>query len=700
MQSRWSDEEALAVCAGYAERWGEDLALRTYSARLIGQEPSLVLHGGGNTSVKTTATDAFGDSVEAVFVKASGRDLARIEPEGHCGVALNDLRRARRLAAMTDEEMVRLIRSRLLDYRSSNPSIETLVHAFLPAKFVDHSHADAVLALTNQDRGRELVREVLGTGVVIVDYVEPGFELAKATADAVDAHPDAWAAVWMQHGLITWGATAKESYERMVAAVTRAEQFLDRKGGRPASVSGNDLDRARILWNSVAPILRGALAERSETDDRPALPGPVLPIIDEAILGFLASDGAKSQALTPPVTSDHLIRTKAFPLWIDGIEDSDTEAVRRRIGQEVEGYRNDYRSYVLQHAPTLNADVPSLDPSPRVVLIPGIGAACTGPNLREAKICRDITAQTLKIKTWIRGLGTYRGLDQSQLFQMEYRGLQHAKLRSEVKPLERFTALVTGAAGAIGAGICRRLLEEGCLVAASDLSAERLDVLQQELGSEYGGRILPVRADVTSPESVAAAFDEVVSRWGGLDFVIVNAGVALVSSLAEMRLEDFRRLERVNTEGTLIVLSETARFFERQGIGGDVVLVSTKNVFAPGARFGAYSATKAAAHQLARIASLELAPAGVRVNMVAPDAVFGDGSFKSGLWAEVGPDRMRARGLSEDGLQDYYQGRNLLKARVTARHVGNAVLYFLTRQSPTTGATIPVDGGLPDSTPR
>jgi NAD(P)-dependent dehydrogenase (short-subunit alcohol dehydrogenase family) len=176
--------------------------------------------------------------------------------------------------------------------------------------------------------------------------------------------------------------------------------------------------------------------------------------------------------------------------------------------------------------------------------------------------------------------------------------------------------------------------------------------------------------------------------------------VALVASLAEMKLEEFRRLERVNTEGTLIVLSESARFLEKQGIGGDIVLVSTKNVFAPGARFGAYSATKAASHQLARIASLELASSGVRVNMVAPDAVFGEGRFKSGLWAEVGPDRMRARGLSEDGLQDYYRGRNLLKARVTARHVGNAVLYFLTRQSPTTGATIPVDGGLPDSTPR
>ncbi len=700
MQSRWSDEEAEAACGRYEGLWGKDLALRTYSARLIGAEPSLVLHGGGNTSVKSVGNDAFGESLQAVFVKASGHDLAGIEPEGHCGLDLAYLRRARQLETLSDEGMVRLIRSRLLDYRSANPSIETLVHAFLSAKFVDHTHADAILALTNQEQGRELIREALGDGVVIIDYVEPGFELARATAEAVDASPGAWGAVWMCHGLITWGETARESYERTIEAVTRAESLLERRGGRRAEVTSAGLDRAREYWNELAPILRGALAEPSAGDDRAALPGILLPLIDEATLGFLAAEDGRTRALTPPVTSDHLIRTKAYPLWLEVADSRDPEALRAGVRQEVERYRSEYESYLGRHAAQLGNDVRRFDPSPRVVLMPGLGAACAGPNLREAAICRDITAQTLKIKTWAGGLGRYRGLDEGQLFAMEYRGLQHAKLGPAGDGLERYVALVTGAAGAIGAGICRRLLEEGCQVAACDLSAERLALLSEELVPRYGDRIRTVTADVTSPDSVRSAFDAVVSTWGGLDFVIVNAGVALVSSLAEMKLEEFRRLERVNIEGTLLVLAESARFFERQGIGGDIVLVSTKNVFAPGARFGAYSATKAAAHQLARIASLELASAGVRVNMVAPDAVFGEGRFKSGLWAEVGPDRMRARGLSEDGLQDYYRSRNLLKARVTARHVGNAVVYFLSRQSPTTGATIPVDGGLPDSTPR
>jgi NAD(P)-dependent dehydrogenase (short-subunit alcohol dehydrogenase family) len=267
-------------------------------------------------------------------------------------------------------------------------------------------------------------------------------------------------------------------------------------------------------------------------------------------------------------------------------------------------------------------------------------------------------------------------------------------------PLPAHVSLVTGAAGAIGAGLCRGLLEAGSHVAATDLPGERLDSLVAELREIDPDRVLGVPLDVTDPASVAAGLETIVAAWGGVDLAVINAGVALVAPLAELELEAFRRLERINVEGTLLVLQEMARHFQRQGTGGDIVLISTKNVFAPGASFGAYSATKAAAHQLARIASLEMAPLGVRVNMVAPDAVFGEAGRKSGLWQTVGPDRMRARGLDEQGLEDYYRSRNLLKARVTPEHVARAVLFFATRQTPTTGATIPVDGGLPDATPR
>lgn len=267
-------------------------------------------------------------------------------------------------------------------------------------------------------------------------------------------------------------------------------------------------------------------------------------------------------------------------------------------------------------------------------------------------------------------------------------------------PLGDRVALVTGAAGAIGFGICRRFLEAGARVAATDLPGERLDRLVAELGESGPRRVMGAAMDVTDPASVAGAFAEVARRWGGVDLVVVNAGIAMVSPLLEMDLDAFRKLEKVNVEGALLTLAEAGRQMKRQGTGGDIVVVSTKNVPCPGAGFGAYSSTKAACHQLGRIASLELAEYDIRVNMVAPDAVFSGGEFKSGLWEEVGPGRMQARGLDEHGLHEYYRNRNLLKARVTARHVANAALFFATRQTPTTGATIPVDGGLPDATPR
>ena len=297
--------------------------------------------------------------------------------------------------------------------------------------------------------------------------------------------------------------------------------------------------------------------------------------------------------------------------------------------------------------------------------------------------------------------GTYEGLADKQIFAMEYYALQQAKLDTkQPDSLAGSISLITGAAGAIGAGICRELLANGCHVAATDLPGDPLNSLVAELAKKYPGRVIAVPMDVGNPEGVAEAFGQVIDTWGGLDMVIINAGLAYVCSLEEMSIKAFQRLQKVNTEGTLNLLSESGRLMKKQGTGGDIILISTKNVFSPGANFGAYSATKAAAHQLARIASLEMAPMDVRVNMVAPDAVFSEGSRKSGLWAEVGPDRMKARGLDEAGLESYYQNRNLLKAAVTAKHVANAVLYFVTRQSPTTGATIPVDGGLPDATPR
>jgi len=267
-------------------------------------------------------------------------------------------------------------------------------------------------------------------------------------------------------------------------------------------------------------------------------------------------------------------------------------------------------------------------------------------------------------------------------------------------PLQNKVALVTGAAGAIGYGICKGLLENGCFLAATDLAGKKLDDFVADLKQDFPEQVIGIAIDVTDKTSLAEGFAKMIRTWGGIDIVVLNAGIPLVCHLTDMDLEAFRKLEKVNVEGAMLTLSEAGRHFIRQGIGGDIIIISTKNVPSPGAGFGAYSATKAACHQLGRIASIELAQYDIRVNMVAPDAVFAEGKYRSGLWEEIGPDRMKARGLDEKQLQEYYKNRNLLKAKVTGRHVANAVLFFATRQTPTTGATIPVDGGLPDATPR
>ena len=702
MKSQWSDEEASRLVAQYAPRWGEDLALRTYSSRLVGAEESLVLHGGGNTSVKGYATNVLGERVPALYVKASGYNLVDIEPEGHSAVDLEFLKRLRVLADLSDAAMADEFRAHLFNPHAPTPSIETLAHAFLPHQFIDHTHADAMLALTNQSEAAKRVEEALGENVIILDYVKPGFKLAKAAAAAYESRPGSKAMVWMRHGLVTWGTTARDSYEATIELVTQAEKYLAERATRPLLVQiSTPISAAEKRLVTVAPLVRGLLAEPSGDADRPYRRVILQSLTDRDTLDFVDSDRGKQIALSPPLTSDHLIRTKALPLWLDSPAYNDLARLRQQLATAVHEYTAAYKAYIERNSAHLPEGLATFDPLPRVLLLPGLGAICSGKDVQAAKIARDITAHTLAVKAQVAAMGTYEGLDESHLFEMEYHTLQHAKLaeRSEL-PLAREVAVITGAAGAIGSAIAQGLLENGCHVAVTDLPGQALESLATDLKGTFGDRVLGVAVDVTDAASVAQGFETIIKTWGGVDLVIINAGIALVSSLEEMKLEVFQKLERVNIEGTLLMLSEAGRHFKYQGTGGDVVMISTKNVFAPGAKFGAYSATKAAAHQLARIASLEMAEIGVRVNMVSPDAVFSHGTRKSGLWAEVGPDRMRARGLDEKGLEEYYQKRNLLKARVTGEHVAKAVLFFATRQTPTTGATIPVDGGLPDSTPR
>ena len=698
MKSLWDDAEASAFIDRFSPESNRDVALRTYTSRLLGRDPSLVLHGGGNTSVKTELPDRVtGDLIEVLCVKGSGWDLVDIEPPGLPAVRLDPMRRLRGVERLSDEEMVNQIRTQLLDVSSPTPSVETLLHAFLPQRFVDHTHADAILVLTNQVDGDAMIREAMGEEVPLLPWIMPGHPLAEAVADAVEQHPNCPGVVLLHHGIFSFGEDARESYEWMIKLCDRAEHFATRRTASvPAMLSGPESQVSPSALDEILPVVRGALAwgegeslQRLIVDLRSA---------PDLVAFSRHSDARVVVSETGPLTPDHVIRTKGPYLFLSESEARDPGAVREAVGR----YAERYEAYFQEHASRLSDSLVMLDPHPRVVVVEGLGVLAFGADAGAAAIAGDLAEQTLRAKALAQAVGGYASLPPAELFEMEYWSLEQAKLGRKTPPaLSGQIALVTGAAGAIGCGIAEELLSAGAHVVISDRDGNRLDVVKERLQERYGAkRLHSVEMDVTDAESVEDALSACIARFGGIDLLVPNAGIAHVSSLSEMDIEAFRRVVDVNLTGTMLVIRAAARIFERQGTGGNVVVQASKNVFAPGAKFGAYSASKAGAAQIAKVAALELAPLGVRVNSINADAVFGDEEVPSGLWAEVGPDRMRARGLDPDGLRAFYRERSLLKVSVTPAHVGRAVVFFATGQIPTTGAVLPVDGGIAEAFPR
>jgi rhamnulose-1-phosphate aldolase/alcohol dehydrogenase len=707
MESRWSDPEAAEYIERFAPRWGEELALRVYTSRLIGRDPDLVMHGGGNTSLKGTVRTLVGDDTEALFVKGSGWDLDAIEPPGLPAVDLGHLRRLRALSELSDEEMVNQLRTHLFDAGAPNPSVETLLHAFLPHRFIDHTHADIALVLTNQppDEADAMVREAFGPRWGIVPYVMPGFALAKLAADIFEHDAAVEGLVLLNHGLFTFADDARTAYERMITGVDRAERFVRaRARERPPIGRGARLETAPAEAAArLAPALRGALAEPSGTGGDRVFRRMVLEYrASEEALEILASSDAADIAGANPLTPDHVIRTKGQALLLPAdLPLDDAVALRARLDGAVAGYREAYDGYFAANCGRARSKVTKLDTFPRVILVPGVGVFTAGRSKQDARIAADITEHTLRAKALGNAIGRYTALSDGDLFDMEYWSLEQAKLgKAKEPPLAGQVALVSGAAGAIGFAICRKLIEAGAHVVVTDVARDRVDAAVGDLDPKRRGLAAGALMDVTQEASVAAAFAETSRLYGGIDIVVLNAGVAHVSPIESTDAGAFRRVMDVNLVGYFLVLREAIALLKRQGTGGNVIVNSSKNVFGPGADFGTYSASKAGAHQLGKVAALELAAAGIRVNMVNADAVFGDAKRPSGLWQEVGPARARSRGLEPDALQGYYRERNLLKTTITGEHVGNAVVFFASNLTPTTGATLPVDGGVAEAFPR
>ena len=699
MESRYDPAEAARVVARLSPRVSSLLALRTYSARLIGSDPALVLHGGGNTSVKATATTALGDAIDVIHVKGSGWDLATIEPPGHPAVRLEPLRRLRALESLSDEAMVNELRTGLVDASSPTPSVETLLHAFLPARFVDHTHADAILALADQPDAERIFASLFGPGLVWIPYVMPGFALAKRCADAYErtaAHAVPVVMVLEKHGIFTWGETAQESYERMVAAVTSAERYAaDHRGSAAAKASvrgaaasplpGRGLEAVAFL-----PRLRGLLAKLAGgTSER-------CPIVrtrsTPAILAFLERPDAVRLVSRGCVTPDHVLRTKPEALLLPEPAYVDVHRLAAQIEAAVAEYAIRYRAYFDEMCRTRQVTRTPLDPWPRVVLMPGLGMCSVGSTAREADVALDVYEHTLSVMATAADVGDYQPCSRADLFDVEYWSLEQAKIKpAVVQPMSMCVALVTGAAGGIGRATATRMVAAGAHVALVDRDREALASAFDAVAATGKDRVLQVVADVRDAASVDAAVARTVAEWGGIDVVVSNAGTApegqLDTSAGEVALRD--SLD-INCLSHAHLARAAVAVMTAQGRGGCLLFNASKSAFNPGPGFGPYAIAKSALVALMRQLAVDLGARGIRSNAVNADRI------RTGLFAGgVVESRASARGVS---VEQYFRA-NLLGREVTTDDVADAFVYLATARS-TTGCVVTVDGGNAAAFPR
>jgi rhamnose utilization protein RhaD (predicted bifunctional aldolase and dehydrogenase)/NAD(P)-dependent dehydrogenase (short-subunit alcohol dehydrogenase family) len=678
MKSEWADRDAEAAVGRYArEGVARDLALRIYTTRLLGRNPKLVLHGGGNASVKLRAADLNGDEAEVLYVKGSGADMAGIEPGGLPAVRLDPLRKLRTRETLSDDDFARLPRANLIDPAAPAPSVELLLHAFMPAKFIDHTHAAAVLSLTDQPNGAELCRETFGARMGIVPYVMPGFGLARKAAQVFDAKPDVEGLILLKHGIFTFGADAREAYERMIEMVTRAEERLAR--GRKAFAAAK-LPQQIATVTQVAPIIRGACSLK---DDK------IEGAWTRFILDFRASDtitafvnGAElaRYAQAGVVTPDHTIRTKNWPLIVPTPEAGKLADFRQNARAAVASFIGKYQTYFeTNNARTGGARKP-LDPLPRVVLVPGLGLFGLGRSAKDARIAADIAEAAVETISDAEAIGRFKSISEADMFDMEYWPPEQAKLAAmNSKPLAGQTAAVTGAGGAIGAATAQAFAQAGAEVALLDVNLDAA----VERARTIGGAAVPVRCDVTDAASVCAAFDQVVAAFGGLDIVVSNAGTAPQGKIGEVDEEILRDSFEINFYGHQRVAQAAVKIMQTQGSGGCLLFNVSKQAVNPGANFGPYGLPKAATLLLVRQYALEYGADGIRANAVNADRI------RSGLMTEdFIKQRAQARGVSET---DYMRG-NLLGREVTADDVAQAFLHQALALKTTADVTT-VDGG-------
>jgi len=671
----WSDQEAQRTVEQYAQQGANaDLALRVYTTRLLGRDPSLVLHGGGNTSVKTTVPDQLGRPTEVLCVKGSGWDMGEIEPAGLPAVRLAPIVELRALTSLSDEDMVNVQRCNLLDSSAPNPSVETLLHAFLPHKFIDHTHSIAVLSVSDQPDGDKLCREIYGKTMGYVPYIMPGFLLAKKAAEVFEADTSVHGLILEKHGIFTFGDTAKQAYERMIENVSLAEVRLQ-KNRRPVFET-IALPKRIATPAMVAPILRGHLAT-CDTGKPPQR--MVFEFRTNAnVLNYVNGKDIARYSQVGVVTPDHTIRTKNWPLIVNAPDADDLDAFRKAAKLACDSFVTRYHAYFAKHNQRQNPKKVELDPLPRVILVPGLGLFGVGATMSAATIAADIAENTIQTITDAEAIGRYACVSEADMFDLEYWSLEQAKLGKGKEPrLARHVVVVTGGASGIGRATAQAFKREGAEVAILDLSGDALTATMKSL------KCAGIHCDVTKPDSVKDAFAKVVQTYGGVDIVVSNAGRAWQGKIGTVDESILRDSFELNFYGHQRVAQAAVDVMTTQGFGGVLLFNISKQALNPGPNFGPYGLPKSAALALMRQYAIDHGADGVRANAVNADRI------RSGLLTEsMIADRSKARGISAQE----YMGGNLLAREVTAEDVAQAFVTLALAEK-TTGAILTVDGG-------
>ncbi|MFD2117336.1 bifunctional aldolase/short-chain dehydrogenase [Paenibacillus yanchengensis] len=683
VQSLWNKEVANNLQAGLNEL--------VYRSNIIGEDRRVCNFGGGNTSSKVIEQDFRGRDVEVMYVKGSGSDLASMKASNFTGLRMDDIRPLFERSEMSDEDMVAYLANCMIDAKHPRASIETLLHAFLPFKHVDHTHPDAIISLCCADNGKELAKEIFGDRFVWVPYVRPGFTLSKMIAEGVLANPQAECVLMEKHGLVTWGETSEETYAQTIKIINEAEQFIEARVQVDKIFGGKKYDALapevrRNVAAQVMPVIRGAVSDEKLM---------ILSYDDEAdVLAFASGRDSAQLSQVGAACPDHLVHTKVVPLFIDWVPNADDiEGLKEKLVAGVASYKEQYKQYFERNK---NEGDVMFEAAPRVIIIPGVGMINTGKSWFMSQVSGALFHRAIAVMRGATALGNFVSLSENESFNVEYWPLELYKLSLAPAEAEfsRKVAFITGGAGGIGSATARRLVAEGAHVVLADLNLEGAQNIANEINEQYGqNRAIAVKVDVTSEELVQAAYNEAAIAYGGVDTIVNNAGLATSSPFDETSLKEWNLNMNVLGTGYFLVAREAFKLMKQQGVGGNMVFIGSKNSVYAGKNASAYSAAKALEAHLARCIAAEGGEFGIRVNTILPDAILQGSAIWNGNWRN---ERAAAYGIEPDQLEEYYRKRTTLQVNIYPSDIAEGVAFFASsRSDKTTGCMLTIDGGVP-----